>query len=107
MTDFVDDILTAITKGDFNKADELIGEDLFNRMHDLLDQRKREVAKDILVAEAKYTCVHAKKGKLEDIEASSSYGAAKKAAEKWKLKSTAGIDAYKQDTDGPTKAQFN
>jgi len=41
----------------------------------------------------KYICVHAKKGKFE-CEAETSYGAAKKAAAHWKMKSTAGIDAY-------------
>jgi len=41
-----------------------------------------------------YICVHAKKGKYE-CHATSSYGAAKKAAEHWKLKSTAGIDAHR------------
>ena len=45
-----------------------------------------------------YVCVHAKKGKHE-CHATSSYGAAKKAAEHWKLKSTAGIDAYLADVD--------
>ena len=40
-----------------------------------------------------YTCVHVKKGKVE-VEAPSSYGAAQEAAKQWKLKSTAGIDAY-------------
>jgi len=40
-----------------------------------------------------YICVHAKKGKYE-CHAKSSYEAAKKAAEHWKLKSTAGIDAH-------------
>ena len=53
------------------------------------------------VAEAEerpYVCVHAKKGKHE-CHATSSYGAAKKAAEHWKLKSTAGIDAYLADVD--------
>ena len=45
-----------------------------------------------------YVCVHAKKGKNE-CHATSSYGAAKKAAEHWKLKSTAGIDAYLADVD--------
>lgn len=48
-----------------------------------------------------YVCVHAKKGKCE-VRASSSYGAAKKAAEKWKLKTTAGIDAYLADTEHDT-----
>lgn len=40
-----------------------------------------------------YVCVHAKKGKHE-CHATSSYGAAKKAAAHWGLKSTAGIDAH-------------
>ena len=40
-----------------------------------------------------YICVHADKGKHE-CHATSSYGAAKKAAEHWKMKSTAGIDAH-------------
>jgi len=43
-----------------------------------------------------YTCVHVKKGTIE-VEASSSYGAAQEAAKQWKLKSTAGIDAYLQE----------
>ena len=48
--------------------------------------------------ERPYVCVHAKKGKYE-CKASSSYGAAKKAAEHWGLKSTAGIDAYLADVE--------
>ena len=48
------------------------------------------------LTEAKYVCVHAKKGKYE-CEAESSYGAAKKAAEHWGLKSTSGIDAHLAD----------
>jgi hypothetical protein len=47
-------------------------------------------------AERPYVCVHAKKGKYS-CNASSSYNAAKKAAEHWKLKSTAGIDCYLAD----------
>ena len=43
--------------------------------------------------EKPYICVHAKKGKHE-CHAPSSYDAAKKAAEHWGMKSTAGIDAY-------------
>lgn len=43
-----------------------------------------------------YVCVHAKKGKCE-VKASSSYQAAQKAAQKWGLKGTAGIDAYLAD----------
>jgi hypothetical protein len=48
-------------------------------------------------SEHNYTCVHAKKGKC-DVKATSSYEAAKKAAQKWGLKSTAGIDSYLKDT---------
>ena len=44
-----------------------------------------------------YMCVHAKKGKY-NVTANSSYEAAKKAAAKWGLKSTAGIDAHLLDT---------
>ena len=40
-----------------------------------------------------YICVHATKGKHE-CHATSSYGAAKKAAEHWGLKNTSGIDAH-------------
>lgn len=52
--------------------------------------------------ERPYVCVHAKKGKHE-CTASSSYEAAKKAAEHWKLKSTAGIDAYLADVSHSTQ----
>lgn len=47
-------------------------------------------------SERPYVCVHAKKGKHE-CTAKTSYEAAKKAAQYWKLKSTAGIDAYLAD----------
>ena len=43
--------------------------------------------------EMTYTVVHAKKGKVV-VKATSSYDAAQKAAKGWKLKSTAGVDAY-------------
>lgn len=46
----------------------------------------------------KYVCVHAKKGKAE-VHAETSYEAAKKAAAKWGLKSTAGINCYLADTE--------
>ena len=46
--------------------------------------------------ERPYVCVHAKKGKCE-VTAKSSYEAAQKAAAKWRLKSTAGIDSYLAD----------
>jgi hypothetical protein len=40
-----------------------------------------------------YRCVHVKKG-LIDVSSDTSYGAVLLAASLWKLKSTAGIDAY-------------
>ena len=43
--------------------------------------------------ERPYICVHAIRGKTE-VYATSSYKAAKEAADKWGLKSTAGINAY-------------
>jgi len=45
-----------------------------------------------------YTVVHVHKGK-QILSANSSYEAVKKAALFWKLKSTAGIDAYRNDTE--------
>ena len=48
--------------------------------------------------ERDYICVHAKKGKYE-CSGTSSYDAAKKAAEHWGLKSTAGIDAHLADKE--------
>jgi hypothetical protein len=48
--------------------------------------------------ERPYICFHAKKGKHE-CHADSSYGAAKKAAAHWKLKSTAGITPKLADVD--------
>nr|MBC8428996.1 hypothetical protein [Candidatus Endolissoclinum sp.] len=53
--------------------------------------------------ERPYICVHAKKGKHET-HATSSYDAAKNAAEHWGMKSTAGIDAHLAEakiTEGP------
>jgi LysM repeat protein len=46
--------------------------------------------------EKSFVCVHAKKGKCE-VKAKTSYEAAKKAADKWKMKSTAGIDTHRAD----------
>lgn len=57
---------------------------------------EKEEVKESEGKERSYVCVHAKKGKHE-CTASSSYEAAKKAADKWGLKSTAGIDAYLAD----------
>ena len=48
--------------------------------------------------ERPYICYHTKKGKHE-CTASSSYGAAQKAADHWGLKSTAGIDATLADVE--------
>ena len=50
-----------------------------------------------------YICVHATKGKHE-CHADSSYGAAKKAAAHWKLKSTAGIDTHLADVEKVAEA---
>ena len=63
--------------------------------------KKTKDAKEEKVDEAQerpYVCVHAKKGKHE-CTATSSYGAAQKAAAHWKLKSTAGIDAHLADVE--------
>jgi hypothetical protein len=45
-----------------------------------------------------YTVVHVRKGK-QILSANSSYEAVEKAALFWKLKSTAGIDAYRHDSE--------
>ena len=52
----------------------------------------------ILQESNNYVCVHAKKGKY-NCRAETSYGAAKKAAEHWGLKSTSGIDAHLADKE--------
>ena len=44
-----------------------------------------------------FTCSHIKKGILENVSAKTTYEAAQKAAVVWRLKSTAGIDVYRQD----------
>ena len=51
---------------------------------------------EIEKAELPFVCVHARKGTC-NVTAKTSYDAVKKAAEKWKLKSTAGIDAHRAD----------
>ena len=59
--------------------------------------KAHEIAKKIKEDEENsFVCVHAKKGKCE-VKAKSSYEAAQKAAAKWKLKSTAGIDTHRAD----------
>lgn len=57
------------------------------------DAKKKKVDE---AQERPYVCVHAKKG-THECTATSSYGAAQKAAAHWKLKSTAGIDAHLAD----------
>ena len=60
-------------------------------------KKAHEIAKGIKEDEENsFVCVHAKKGKCE-VKAKTSYEAAKKAAEKWKMKSTAGIDTHRAD----------
>jgi hypothetical protein len=59
--------------------------------------KAHEIAKKIKEDEENsFVCVHAKKGKCE-VKAKTSYEAAKKAADKWNLKSTAGIDTHRSD----------
>jgi hypothetical protein len=43
-----------------------------------------------------FTAVHVRKGKIV-VEGASAYDAAKAAAQKWRLKSTAGIDVLRND----------
>jgi hypothetical protein len=65
------------------------------------DDKPAFLKKDESVSEAKerpYICFHAKKGKHE-CHADTSYGAAKKAAAHWKLKSTAGITPKLADVE--------
>jgi len=65
------------------------------------DDKPAFLKKDESVSEAEerpYICFHAKKGKHE-CHADSSYGAAKKAAAHWKLKSTAGITPKLADVE--------
>jgi len=61
-----------------------------------IDGLYAESVEVIEAEERDYICVHAKKGKYE-CSGTSSYAAAKKAAEHWGLKSTAGIDAHLAD----------
>ena len=63
-----------------------------------IDGLYAESVEVIEAEERDYICVHAKKGKYE-CSGTSSYAAAKKAAEHWGLKSTAGIDAHLADKE--------
>lgn len=68
-----------------------IGSEFSEMSETIIDKIKRERFAE--GEERPYICVHADKGKHE-CTATSSYGAAKKAAAHWGLKSTAGIDAH-------------
>ena len=72
---------------------------------DVLDKSmSKEHKKEVNESEERpYVCVHAKKGKCE-VKASSSYQAAQKAAQKWGLKGTAGIDAHLADVEKSTSS---
>jgi len=80
--------LAKINKGGWKEKD-------IPKLESKLAHLKMKKAKGITEEAEKnaYICVHAKKGKHE-CHATSSYGAAKKAAEHWGLKSTTGIDAH-------------
>lgn len=78
--------------------DMYVAQDEGNKdVRDIVAKRMKELGhanESVSEAEDKpYICVHADKGKHE-CHAKSSYEAAKKAAEHWKMKSTAGIDAH-------------
>jgi len=75
-----------------------VGGKQFNVTGDTSDEKMDESANK----ERPYICVHAKKGRHE-CHATSSYEAAKKAAAKWGLKSTAGIDAHLADVKHSTQ----
>lgn len=68
-----------------------IGSEFSEMSETIIDKIKRERFAE--GEERSYICVHADKGKHE-CTATSSYGAAKKAAAHWGMKSTAGIDAH-------------
>lgn len=72
--------VTDVTPPGYGPADESYGS----------SHKKKKVSED---GKNPYVCVHAKKGKYE-CHADTTYGAAKQAAEHWKLKSTAGIDVH-------------
>ena len=78
--------------------DMYVAQDEGNKdVRDIVAKRMKELGhanESVSEADEKpYICVHADKGKHE-CHATSSYGAAKKAAAHWKMKSTAGIDAH-------------
>jgi hypothetical protein len=85
----------------FKKADDVIAYAVLGGLSEEKEMKTFKELRDTVVdvSESKergFIVVHVKKGKLE-VKASSSYEAAQKAAKKWKLKSTAGIDAHLAD----------
>jgi hypothetical protein len=82
--------LVRVEEPEYNPEDELEESD------DGINQLRKLAGLTESDANRPYVCVHTKKGKCE-VTASSTYDAVKKAADKWKLKSTAGIDAYLAD----------
>ena len=82
-------ILNRLNSGIINEIEEV----------NELDQWAKGITEITEDAEERpYICYHTKKGKHE-CTASSSYGAAQKAADHWGLKSTAGIDAKLADVE--------
>lgn len=113
--DFMDtaDTLDDLAKANVIQQSEILG-DLNARLR-VMDTSPREYIYSLMQAhglmennaeseERPYVCVHATKGKHE-CTATSSYGAAKKAASHWKLKSTSGIDAYLADVETVAEAE--
>lgn len=78
------------------KASDYISSVYHALEYDELERSQSEPIPATENAERPYVAVHAKKGKTE-VTGSSSYDAAKKAAAKWGLKSTAGVDVYLAD----------
>jgi hypothetical protein len=87
------------TQHDEYDACTVCGEEKGESITKKLDRWDQEDAEDGMFEDSAlipFVAVHVKKGKTK-VYASSTYEAAKKAAEKWKLKNTSGIDVYKSD----------
>jgi hypothetical protein len=82
---------------------ETMSESSFTNLFRKIAMLSEESTKVEESEERPFICVHAKKGKCE-VKASSSYQAAQKAAQKWGLKSTAGIDAHLSDVKKDTSS---
>jgi transcription elongation factor Elf1 len=86
-------------KADINHDNKLV--DLSDRISDIENKLKKIIKSNSLKeAQGKkpYVCVHARKGSYE-CYADTTYGAAKQAAEHWKLPGTAGIDVHLADKE--------